>query len=130
MALDQPAHSNDVTPDGGQLGMFDNKPTPEKNMLQEVEDTIDQHVLGGGMAAYGDLIGAGKNNVHTDAAVERDPQGNMTGLDFGKVENVTELNQRNNQFGHAGLYALMRGQGDNVHQMAGDVAEKKLMANV
>lgn len=130
MAFNEIPRSNDPSPDGG-YSFLESQPTKAgESMLDEVDRTLRDDFVGGGMKAYGDVIGASGRNIHNDAAVERDPKGDVAGLDFGKGEDLMKSINERNKLGHVGLYSLMQGQGDNIHQMAGDVAEKKLMANV
>lgn len=133
MAFNEIPRSNDPSPDG--YSFLESKPTGgSENMLSEVfrdmEKTVDKDFVGAGMEGYANVIGANGRNVHNEANVERDPKGDVTALNFGQGEDLMKSINERNKLGHVGLYSLMQGQGDNIHQMAGDVAEKKLMANV
>lgn len=130
MAFNEIPRENDPSPDGGYSFLESQPDNAGKSMLDEVDRTLRDDFVGGGMAAYGDVIGAGSKNIHNEAAVERDPKGELKALNFAQGQDLMDSINERNKLGHVGLYSLMQGQGDNIHQMAGDVAEKKLMANV
>jgi len=136
MALNEIQRSNDPSPDGGGHSFLESQPTrASENMLSEVfrdmENVVDKDFLGEGVATLDKLIpGSSGKNIHNEAAVERDPKGELKALNFAQGQDLMDSINERNKLGHVGLYSLMQGQGDNIHQMAGHVAEKKLMANV